>query len=382
MSGRGRARGVVLSAAAALAGVALEWVLVTGGLGLPAVGAVPGPGTQADAAVHGSAAPAVASVALRRPDFQTGMTFPQWGMAAYGPADGNWRLGLTEIRQQTGARWVEMTVDFRQPSQDATVVRATPTLTPTPASVVAGIRLAHQMGYRVLLVPLVTVGGRAPWSGTIPVGTPAHALAWFHAYFAAFRPYVAAAARAGVDELAIGTELWHLEAAPSPLWTWLIHRIHHAYRGPLLYDMNSASLAAPVRPWMRSPDLSGIGVTMWIPVTRRRMPVSQARVTAMWGRRDRRPLDRFARALGRPVVVTEVGYRDTADCLVSPAKWRSSAPKSLSCQAEAYAAVLRNLLVDPHVRGVFFWAWSVPPFQPNYRPAAAVLRRWFTSSAA
>jgi hypothetical protein len=49
-------------------------------------------------------------------------------------------------------------------------------------------------------------------------------------------------------------------------------------------------------------------------------------------------------------------------------------------QAAAYNAALANALVDPHITGIFFWGWSIPLFEPNYKPAAAVLYKWFTSS--
>src|SRR5712691_9122201 len=51
---------------------------------------------------------------LQRPDFQTGVIFPQWGTTAYGPEDANWQMGLDDIQEQTAARWISLTIDLTQ----------------------------------------------------------------------------------------------------------------------------------------------------------------------------------------------------------------------------------------------------------------------------
>src|SRR5579864_3046032 len=38
-----------------------------------------------------------------RPQFQTGIVFPQWGTNAYSTTDPNWQIGLKDIQEQTGA---------------------------------------------------------------------------------------------------------------------------------------------------------------------------------------------------------------------------------------------------------------------------------------
>jgi len=34
---------------------------------------------------------------------------------------------------------------------------------------------------------------------------------------------------------------------------------------------------------------------------------------------------------------------------------------------------------DPHISGIFFWAWSIPLFAPNWLPASKILHKWYTS---
>src|SRR5437870_9969561 len=66
----------------------------------------------------------------QRPDFEAGIVFPQWSQTSYGPADTVWQQGLNDIRRQTGARWLEMSILFSQTSPGSTQVfagQSTPT---------------------------------------------------------------------------------------------------------------------------------------------------------------------------------------------------------------------------------------------------------------
>lgn len=360
-----------LTAVLVAAGIAVEAVLITGG--------VPWTLAESGSATHPLPVLRLAVETPARPAFEAGVVFPQWGRSAYGPQDGNWALGLREIRRETRADWVEMTVNFRQPTLRSTTIQATQRLTPTPSAVAAGIRQAHRDGFRVFLVPLVTVGTAPHWAGGImPLGA-AHARAWFRGYGNAFLPYVRAAASAHVDQVAIGTELAKLERAPSPYWEGLLRRIRRVYRGPLTYDRNHASADTALSAWMRSPLLTTLGISTWYPVSPAAAGSTQAGLDGAWRRMAERHLNRVSRRLGKQVFVSEIGYRSNADCLVQPYRWSSRAPFDPACQADAYWAALKDLSTDPHVRGVFVWAWSVPYFQPNNLPGAAVLRRWFTA---
>jgi hypothetical protein len=96
-------------------------------------------------------------------------------------------------------------------------------------------------------------------------------------------------------------------------------------------------------------------------------------------------LDNFAAQIRKPIIVSEIGYRNSAYALYKP--WlrdltAQSWPPDPTEQAAAYNAALTNVLSDKHITGIFFWAWSIDLFQPNYKPAAQVLHRWYTSPMA
>ncbi|HEU0001527.1 MAG TPA: glycosyltransferase family 2 protein [Ktedonobacteraceae bacterium] len=333
-------------------------------------------------AIHN--ADGIPDVRMRRPDFQTGMIFPQWGGTAYSSSDANWHTGLKEIQDQTAAQWIELPVNFYQASMATTQVM-TSAMTPTPDAVAAGIRAAHAMGYHVFVVPLLTVEGPLTWSGSIKYNTVAQTQAWFTSYFQAYEPYIVAANQAQADQLAIGTEDELLQEAPPSLWDTLIGQIHAIFAGKLTYDINWSSLYYPLPPWLRNPDLSAIGVSVYNPLTDTPQRLDPAQIPALWQQTIRKQLDDIATQLAKPLIISEIGYRNSAYALYRP--WERDAramaePPDPVEQAAAYNAALSSVLVDPHISGIFFWGWSLPPFDPNFKPAAAVMFKWFTSSYA
>jgi hypothetical protein len=100
---------------------------------------------------------------------------------------------------------------------------------------------------------------------------------------------------------------------------------------------------------------------------------------ALWREKAGSYLDDLALRLGKPVFISEIGYRDSTDALYTPWEPKTGAPTDPEEQAGAYNAALADASVDPDIIGIFIWAWSVPGFEPNWRPAAQALHRWYTS---
>ena len=321
---------------------------------------------------------------MQRPNFQTGMIFPQWGTNAYDSTDKNWQVGLNDIENQTSAQWIELPINLYQSSVTSTQVTVSD-MTPTPNAVATGIRTAQARYYHVFIVPLLSVGGTLTWSGSIQFSTTQHMQLWFDSYWQALQPYVVAAAQAGAEELAIGTELEKLQLAPAPLWNQLIERVHQIFPGKLTYDLNWSSLYYQIPPWMHNPLLTAVGVSVYIPLTDRPQRLDPAILPGLWQEKIGKLLDSFSIQLTKQVFISEIGYRDSAFALYRP--WERDAqaqaePADPEEQAAAYDAALMNVIVDPHIIGVYFWAWSVPLFEPNWKPAAKILYKWYTSPQA
>jgi hypothetical protein len=319
-----------------------------------------------------------------RPTFQTGIIFPQWGATAYGPQDTDWQTGLNEIAPQIAARWIALTIPFEQDSPSATSVQTSP-LTPSPTAVAAGIQLARASGYHIFVQPLLTINGSQSWAGTIQFARQQQAQQWFDSYWHTYQPYVAAASQAGADELAIGTEFAGLEQHWKKQWEQLISRIHAIFPGMLTYDMNWTSMTSNLPSWMQNASLTAIGVSVYIPLTDKAQRVPPKDIAPLWGAKIGQPLDALAQTLHKPVLISNIGYRDSSDTLYQPWQAQASGTNAVPDeqeQAAAYGAALQYALTDTVLEGIFFWAWSQPPYAPNGHAAAQELYKWYSSPQA
>ncbi len=327
-----------------------------------------------------STVPTLALTGPPRTTFQTGVIFPRWGTDAYTSQDAGWITGLQQIKQQTAAQWLGLSINLFQPSLASTRVQADPS-TPTPDDISAGIRLAHARGYRVFVFPQLTVAGARSWAGNIEFPTRQLAQSWFNSYWQAFQPYVAAAAQANAEELAIGTEYELLQPAAPALWNQLIARAHALFAGTLTYDLNWSSLYYPLPSWLLNPSLNAVGISLYAPLTDQPERLNPATLPALWQTTIGTQLDTFAERIQKPVLLSELGYRDSSDALYNPWETSSNAPDDQVEQAAAYNAALWNIMDDPHIAGVFAWAWEFPPFDMRCRLAAQVLHRWYTATS-
>ncbi|MFL5628883.1 MAG: glycoside hydrolase family 113 [Ktedonobacteraceae bacterium] len=318
---------------------------------------------------------------IRRVGFQTGVIFPQWGSTGYSLKDGNWQVGLQEIQKQTAAQWVGLSINLYQPSLISTQVQAS-RATPTPQAVIEGIRAARLMHYHVFVFPQLTVGGARSWSGNIQFPTLQMTQAWFDNYWLAFKPYVVAAAQGEAEELAIGSEYELLQPAAPALWNQLIERIHQVFPGKLTYDINWSSLYYPLPSWLHNRYLSAIGVSVYTPLTDTPQRLDPHTLPALWQATIGKPLDALAVQVGKPLLISEIGYRDSSDALYNPWEVFTNARTDQVEQAAAYNAALVNLMNNQHIIGVFAWAWAFPPFDLSCRLAAQVLHHWYTAQSA
>ncbi|MFL5691322.1 MAG: glycoside hydrolase family 113 [Ktedonobacteraceae bacterium] len=327
-----------------------------------------------------SVRPTPPAIHYQRPNFEAGIVFPQWSSDGYGT---HWQQQLPTIQGQTGARWIEMTIFFSQATTSSTQVR-TNVSTPTLQSLMAGIRAAHALGYHVFIAPLMGVDTPADqWAGTIRFSTYQEEAQWFDSYWETWEPYAEAAAEAGADQLAIGTELvWLQQYAPSDLWNTLIARMRSVFPGVLTYNMNWTSLKQPAPGWMVNTQLAMIGVSEYQPLANDHIRVDPRNIIGLWKTHIKFALDAFSLHLHKPMIISEIGYRNSADTLYkSWLPYSALSQPDPAEQAAACNAALANVIPDPHIVGIFFWGWDgVDDFKLAGQPAAGVLNRWYTSS--
>jgi hypothetical protein len=118
---------------------------------------------------------------------------------------------------------------------------------------------------------------------------------------------------------------------------------------------------------------------------------SQAELRA-GGRRVVEKVGRLARTVGKPVLLTEIGYTTRRDPAVKPWEWPDEMKGIVAdeqAQAEAYAALIAPFLGARWFAGFFVWRFYADPddvsqeaewgFSPRGKLAELVLRDAFTA---
>ena len=328
-------------------------------------------GPSATATVIPTATPIPANPTVRQ-SFEKGVAFPRWGTNVYGPNDPTWASDVATMHAQTHAQWVEIIVDLSQIGPSGTVVNPSSN-TPTPDDVYVGVMNARAAGLKVYLKPLLHVQqSTSSWSGDVTFDSHAAAQQWFQSYWTAYKPYVEAAASAGAGQVSIGTEFSVLQNEYPDQWEWLLQQVSGVFHGSITYELNHDTISGPEPSWLRDPRLTYVGVSMYISLQSTPKDISAPQIEQLWRQLVLPRLDQLSKTLGKPVILSEIGYRDTADCLYDPWTHTSSALADPTLQGAAYTAALAETMGDPHVAGVFFWAWQNGIFSPS-APATQAL---------
>lgn len=320
---------------------------------------------------------------LLRPDLERGMVYPVWSQQAYGFGDSTWQQGVETMKTQTGATWVEMPIVLRQSSASSFDL-GPDSNTVNLDSFGNGIHRAVSLGYHVFFVPLTDVVARGQWAGVIEYQSQQQMQVWFDRYWNALKPYAEVAQEAGAEQMAIGTELEWLSAhAPASFWNQLIARVQSVFKGTLTYDMNWwPSLTQTPPSWFKNPGLAKIGLSEYVPLVDNAQRVDPSAMPALWKSKVGKLVDNFAAQVGKPLILSEIGYRNTSDALFNPYSGSSSSPTDTQEQAAAFAAVLINVFADTHIDGLFFWAWdNVGKLAIVGQQGVQVIHRWYTKTA-
>lgn len=315
---------------------------------------------------------------MKQRDFQMGIAFPQWNPTGYGQNDAKWITELSDMRKQTAACWVEMPILLYQASQNSTTVTTGPS-TSTLSSFTYGVTYEHFLGLHIFVTPLLQVDGAKPWAGGIHFATYQQEQQWFESYWQAIKPYLVMATHSGVEQFTLGTEFeWLQEHAPGSLWNGLIAEFRSVFPGTLTYDTNWDVIQNQPPAWMQNTNLKMIGVSAYLPILNAPQRVDPKHIFGLWQQTVKRALDNYATALGKPIFLSEIGYRNSADALYHSWESTSSAPADPEEQAAAYDAALANSISDQHILGSFFWGWDdVGAFNLNGLQATTVIHSYY-----
>jgi hypothetical protein len=285
----------------------------------------------------------------------------------------------------TRANWAAVLVTWYMDAPGSSTIAPVALRTPTDEAVVEAIRDLRSRGLEVMLKPHVDVLDGS-WRGAIRPADPA---AWFASYDAFMATNAALAQASGVEMLCVGTELATMsDARYASQWSTVIGHLRGVYGGLLTYAANAVSAGdeyTSVSFWDRL-DLAGLDA--YTPLTDKHNP-SREQLVQGWSRNRNgenmvAAFRNWQASHGKPVILTELGYRSAAGANRRPWDWEADAAYDPGAQADCYEAAFRVWSAETAwMRGIFWWDWNVPVpgaddtgYTPRNKPAEEVLRSW------
>jgi len=295
-----------------------------------------------------------------------------------------------------GSNSIALTTRIWTDSRTGNDVLAVPAKTESDESLLAGFQKAHAAGLDVVFKPGIT-----GLDGTISHSlAPSDVDAFFASYKAEIVHLAEIAEQGDVASFAIGNEMSSLSGeAYRSYWTDIIGAVRSVYHGEVTYAA-ATDEASKVSFWDQ---LDTIGINAYPPLTSSTTPTVDDLVHA-WNEVPynpyyvkafdyQSPVDFFhslALEYGKPVLMTEVGYRSIDGTAINPGGGSSKAPADLAEQADAYNAFFQvwSAHGGTWLKGVEFWQWDLNNFysETGYsvmdKPAQDVVAQYFHGTGA
>ncbi len=252
---------------------------------------------------------------------------------------GNW-VSLTVFGRVWDKQSAGVTLDFERPFEE------------TRQNVVTSIEAAHDRGLRVLLVPHLWLES-GEWRAEMQPGTDQRWDKWARSYRRFVLAWARVAEETDTDLLAAGVELrsWVTTARASSFLR-ILRDVRRVYSGLLTYAANWDDAEETVI-WGH---LDVIGINAFYPLHWENGATRRELIEG--GQRAAESVARLAALHERPVIFTEFGYTARSHAAIKPWLW----PEELGevsvdeeAQAEAYAALLSNMVDVPGFGGTFVW---------------------------
>jgi hypothetical protein len=282
----------------------------------------------------------------------------------------------------TGSNTICLSVAGYQENCASTSIFIDARRTPSTDRIKALIAHAHQRKLRVMLMPIVLLENprSGEWRGKIE---PRDWDDWWEDYNNYLLHYASIAQEAGVEILAVGSELISTEKDHADRWRGLIAGVRKRYKGYLIYSANWDHFR-PVS-WWDAVDI--VGMTTYYDLTSGSKPTVE-RLMKSWKPLRQDVLD-WQKTIGRPIMFTEVGWPNQVTCAQYPWDYtRSPDQPDPDAQSNCFEAFFRTWIREPSIAGFLVWEWRNYPGQvvdpnkdtgyvPCGKPAMAVIEKYY-----
>ncbi|MCY4232299.1 MAG: hypothetical protein OXE59_00925 [Bacteroidetes bacterium] len=214
-------------------------------------------------------------------------------------------------------------------------------------------------------------------------------VSWESDYTAFLMHYAHLSQEIRADVLVIGTELARSAHERPDYWKMLIQQVRSVYDGKLTYAANWWEEYEDIKFWHL---LEYIGVQAYFELSDQPNPSEQMLAEGWYP--YQKMLSDLSTHYDRPILFTELGYRNVDDAAAQPWRWPSRneigvTDSNSELQARLYTAFFNQFWNEPWFAGVIIWKWhgdlerrrtAQLGFTPQGKPSEDVMRQWFTAN--
>jgi hypothetical protein len=237
--------------------------------------------------------------------------------------------------------------------------------------------LALKAGIKTMLKPHLWV--RNGWPGDILMKSDTSWQHWFENYETFIIHYATLAEANKIEIFCIGTELQNTTKREVE-WRALISKIRKVYSGKLIYAANFHEEYEHIKFWDA---LDYIGVQAYFSLANKQ-EVTLLELVNKW-KAPLASIERVHKKFNKPVMFTEIGYRNDKQAAIEPWTWPSEMREvsvSEETQALCYQAFFQSAWNKPWLAGAYFWKWypkgprrsSGSDFTPQGKQAEKILK--------
>ena len=254
-------------------------------------------------------------------------------------------------------------------------------------------RQADSLGLKIILKPHIWVGrynNDGQTRADIGFDTEQAWAQWEAQYHSFLMHYAHLAGEIDAAMLVVGTELANAARTRPAFWRRLIADVRAVYGGALTYAANWWEEYEDIAFWDA---LDYIGVQGYFELSKEDDP-TLAMLREGW-QPYKKTMQRLSEQTDRPVLFTEIGYRNVPDAAAQPWRWPSrdeinTVQPDDSLQVRLYQAFFESLWHEPWFAGAVLWKWHPEAqgrrrryldFSPQNKPAEQVIARWFSRAA-
>jgi hypothetical protein len=300
--------------------------------------------------------------------------------------DPNWSyVDMLDEMKAAGVGHVAIVVPYYIKNDSSSAIYKHPRYSVPMHTVERTVSDARERGMKVFLFPILRVEDKSNngWRGTLK---PDDVDGFYRSYTTYIIEFARLAERLAIPIMSVGSELSTLDV-DTARWRKIIAAVRRVYNGRLTYSANWDHY----REVKFFADLDYAGVTGYFELADKEKapdedpPIDQ--LVHSW-RNNYMALMRWQHKIGKPLILTEVGYLSQKGAAAKPWDESASEDLDLEIQRKCYEAFRRVWDNERRLAGAYFWNWfgwgglKSKEYTPRNKPAAKEVAAWYLQTAA